>query len=169
MSLTLTSLPQSVYFSLRNKEIWKTIQENSSLKNIEYLWSFYIMQNHGHLESACFMSPSQCSKIDFSSPTRKTKWITHNYQGQGERGNWGSDKYLFASPGNLCNSVWICQLIFKCLDDLYEQSMVSHLSTVTLNHLCINIYRFIHMTYSWQSCIIIQMGFLTKGLAKLSH
>ena len=36
--------------------------------------------------------------------------------------NWGRHKYLFASPGNLCNSVWICQHIFKCLNDLYGQS-----------------------------------------------
>lgn len=135
----------------------------------EYLRSFYIPRNHGHSESACLMSPRQYSKIDFPSSTEKTKWITHNYQGREERGNWGRHKYLFASPGNLCNSVWICQLIFKCLNDLYGQPWVSHLSIVTLDHLCITIYGFIHITYSWQSCIIIEMDFLIKWLAKLSH
>lgn len=109
--------------------------------------AFVFCRTGGHLESACFMSPSQYSKIDFPSSTEKTKWITHNYQGQGEKGNWGRHKYLFASPGNWCNSVWICQLIFKCLNDLYGQTWVSNLPTVTLNHLCIHIYRFIHITY----------------------
>lgn len=80
----------------------------------------------------------------------------------GRKGELRRHKYLFASPGNLCNSVWICQLIFKCLNDLYGQPWVSHLSIVTLDHLYINNYGFIHLTYSWQSCIIIQMDFLIK-------
>lgn len=135
----------------------------------EYPWSFYILHNRGHLRSACSMSPGQYSKIDFPSSTEKTKWITRNYQGQREKGNWGRHKYLFASLGNLCNSLWNCEVIFKCLNDLYGWSWVSHLSTVTLDHLCINIYRFIHITYSWQGYIIIQMGFVIKWLAKLGH
>ena len=89
-------------------------------------------------------------RLIFLLPQRKQNESHTITKDRGERGKRGHHKYLFARPENLCNSMWICQVIFKCLNDLYGRSWAPHLSTVSLDHLCINIYGFIHITYSWQ-------------------
>lgn len=72
-------------------------------------------------------------RLIFPSSTAE-KTVTEVGGGEKQGGNWGRHKYLFASPGNLCNSARICRVISRCPNDLYGQSRASHLSTVTQSH-----------------------------------
>jgi len=128
-----TWLPQ-MFFFFSFKKTQRTL--------LEHLRSFLCLAKTQ--ESACLIL-----RLISSLPPRKQNESRTITKDREKRGIGAVINIYLPALGICAILVWICRLTFKCLNDLFGRSWVSLLSTVTVNHLCIHIYRFIHITYSW--------------------